>query len=178
MIQQRNRAVFFDRDGVVLKVVIENGTARPPQSVAEYKKKSGIMPGAREAIEMVKAAGFLAILVTNQPDLHYGVITQKDFDSIQGDVAALSFNDIFICFHGREEGCVCKKPRPGMLLAAAKKWNIDLAQSFMIGDLAMDVGAARAAGCKTILIDCSYNKDVDADRRVATIQDAAHAALS
>ncbi len=167
----KKRAVFFDRDGVILETVVENGVPRPPQSIAEYRALSGVVPGAREAVLGVKAAGFLAILATNQPDLHYGTITQKDFDAIQGEVAALPFDDIFICLHGREEGCDCKKPKPGMLLAAAKKWNIDLARSFMLGDTAADTGAAKAAGCKSVLVDASYNSNLASDLRFPSLQE-------
>lgn len=167
--QEKRRAVFFDRDGVILKPVIEQGVPRPPQSIAEYEEKSGIMEGAREAVEAARAAGFLVILATNQPDIHYGVITQKDFDYIQGRVAALSFDDVFICFHGREERCACKKPKPGMLLAAAKKWKINLARSFMVGDSAADVGAARAAGCRSILVETSYNAAVVSGIRITSL---------
>jgi D-glycero-D-manno-heptose 1,7-bisphosphate phosphatase len=167
--QEKKRTVFFDRDGVILKVVIENGVPRPPQSVAEYEERSGMMPGVREAILAVQKAGFLAILATNQPDIHYGEITKEDFGFIQGKVAALPFDDIFICFHGREEGCACKKPKPGMLLEAAKKWNIDLSRSFMVGDSAADVGAARAAGCKSVLVNASYNTVVVSDIRIHSL---------
>lgn len=167
--QKKRQAVFFDRDGVILKPVVENGVSRPPQSIAEYKEKSGILFGAREAVEAVHAAGFLAILATNQPDIHYGVITPKDFDWIQGKAAALSFDDVFICFHGREEGCACKKPKPGLLLAAAKKWDIDLSRSFMVGDTAADVGAAHAAGCRSIVVETSYNAGVESDIRITSL---------
>lgn len=159
------RAVFFDRDGVILKAIVANGKPRPPYSRGEFEKKSGLMPGAREAVEAVRAAGFLSILATNQPDLHYGKITKADFDYIQGFVAALPFDDIFICFHGREEGCDCKKPKPGMLFAAAKKWGIDLAVSFMVGDTADDTGAATGAGCKSILVKAPYNTTLACDIR-------------
>ncbi len=171
------RAVFFDRDGVILKTIVENGIPRPPYSIAEYREKSGVIAGAREAVAAVKAAGFLAILVTNQPDVKYGKITKEDFEYIQGEVAALSFDDIFLCPHGREDGCDCKKPKPGMLLTAAKKWEIDLAQSFMVGDSAADVGAGKAAGCKTILLDYGYNQGIVAYNRVTGIGTAVDAIL-
>ena len=171
MRERKKRAVFFDRDGVILKAVVENGVPRPPQSIAEYREKSGIMQGAKETVEAVKAAGFLAILVTNQPDLQYGKIAQEDFDEIQGEVATLPFDDIFICFHGRGEGCDCKKPKPGLLLAAAKKWDIDLARSFMLGDTADDTGAAKAAGCASVLMDASYNSHLVSDLRFSSLQE-------
>lgn len=177
MVGVNKRAVFFDRDGVILKPVIEHGVPRPPQSIAEYKEKSGILPGAREAVKAAKAAGFLAILATNQPDIHYRFITQKDFNYIQGQVSVIPFDDIFVCLHGREEGCDCKKPKPGMLLAAAKKWKIDLARSFMVGDSAADVGAAQAAGCRSIVVETSYNAAVESDIRITSLAELSRVIL-
>ena len=78
---------------------------------------------------------------------------------------SLSFDDDFICFHGRDDECGCKKLKPGMLLAAAKKWNIDLPRSYFVGDTESDTIAARAAGCASILIDTWYNKKIESDYR-------------
>lgn len=166
MDQRKRRAVFFDRDGVLLKPIVMDGKPRPPHSIAEYKALSGIMPGAKEAVEKVKALGFLAILVTNQPDIAYGNISREDWQWIEGQLENIPFDDAFFCFHGRDEGCECKKPKPGMLLMAAKKWRIDLTQSFMIGDMKIDVSAAQAAGCKSILVDAPYNASAVTDHRL------------
>ncbi len=153
----KKRAVFFDRDGVIFRVVVRGGKPTPPYTLAEFKEKGGLMPGARGAVEAAKALGFLAILVTNQPDIRYGNTTKEDFDAMQAVAAALSFDDIFICFHGRDDECDCRKPKPGMIFDAARKWNIDLAQSFLVGDTESDLGAAKAAGCKSILVRAPYN---------------------
>lgn len=169
MNNEKKKAVFFDRDGVILKPVIMDGKPRPPHSIAEYKALSGVMPGAKEAVEQVKALGFLAILVTNQPDIAYGVISKKEWQWIQDQLTDIPFDDIFICFHGRDEGCDCKKPKPGLLFRAAKKWNIDLATSFIVGDTESDVGAGKTAGSKTILIESGYNKGVAADIRITQL---------
>jgi len=167
------RAVFFDRDGVILKAVMDaSGEPRPPYSVVEYKEKSGVMVGAKEAVLALRNAGFLAILATNQPDIRYGKITEGDWQWIQNQIADIPFDDIFICFHGRDDGCECKKPKPGMLLAAAKKWQIDLKSSFMIGDERSDIEAGKAAGCKTILIEDEVNDGVTADKRVKNLSEA------
>ncbi|MSU55793.1 MAG: HAD-IIIA family hydrolase [Candidatus Taylorbacteria bacterium] len=167
----KRKAVFFDRDGVILKMLCKKGRMEAPQSIAEFREQSGIIPGANEAIQTARDRGFLAILATNQPDIHYGEITQEDFDSIQAEVAKLPFDDIFICFHGREEGCDCKKPKPGLLLQAAKKWDIDLSKSCMLGDTEYDTGAATSAGCKSILLSTSYNTSLGADYRIASLTD-------
>ncbi|QQG42869.1 MAG: HAD-IIIA family hydrolase [Candidatus Giovannonibacteria bacterium] len=166
-----NKAVFFDRDGVILKAVVDAGVPRPPYSVAEYKEKSGIMPGAKEAVEAVRRNGFLAILATNQPDIRYGRITKEDWQWIQNQIVDIPFDDIFICFHGRDDGCECKKPKPGMLIAAAKKWGIDLKKTFMVGDSESDVKAGQAAGCKIILIDHEQNKNLEPDFRVTNLSE-------
>jgi D-glycero-D-manno-heptose 1,7-bisphosphate phosphatase len=159
----KRKAVFFDRDGIIFKAVIRDGKPTPPYSKKEFLEKSGLAPDVCEAIQSVRNAGFFVILVTNQPDIQYGNITKKDWNWIQDKAVSLRFDDIFICFHGRDDGCDCKKPKPGMFLKAALKWNIDLSQSFVIGDTADDVGAAKAAGCKSILIKALYNKKVKAD---------------
>lgn len=171
---EKNRAVFFDRDGVILKAIVMDGRPRPPHSVAEYKVLSGIMPGAREAVKQVKVLGFLAILVTNQPDIRYGKISQKEWQLIQDQVKDIPFDDVFICFHGRDDGCECKKPKPGLLLDAAKKWNINLTQSFMIGDTESDVGAAKAVGCKSILVKASYNTELKSDFCISSLSELPH----
>ena len=177
MDELNKRAVFFDRDGVILKAVVENGKPRPPYSISEYKEKSGIIPGAKEAVEKVKALGFLAILVSNQPDIAYGKISKEEWQWTQDQIKDIPFDDVFICFHGRDDGCECKKPKPGLLFKAAKEWNIDLTKSFMVGDTESDVGAARATHCKTILLEYSYNGGVSADIRIAEISRLAPALL-
>lgn len=169
MKEEKKKTVFFDRDGVILKAIIENGKPRPPYSISEYKEKSGIIPRAKEAVEKVKALGFLAVLVSNQPDIAYGNISRKEWQWVQDQLKDIPFDDIFICFHRRDEGCECKKPKPGLLLEAARKWNIDLTRSFIVGDTLDDVEAARAAGCRTILLDYGYNKGVVADIRIADL---------
>lgn len=169
MREAKKRAVFFDRDGVILKPVVMDGRPRAPHSIAEYKTLSGIRPEAREAVEKVKALGFLAILVTNQPDIAYGVISKEEWQWIQDQTKSIPFDDVFICFHRRDDNCECMKPKPGMLLDAGKKWNIDLAKSFMVGDTADDMGAAKSAGCKGILVDAPYNASLPSDARIDSL---------
>ncbi len=154
------RAVFLDRDGVLLRPVIENNKPRPPYNRPEFL---GLRGGVTEALALYRGLGFLLILVSNQPDLAYGKITREDWDWIHSHIVRLQLDDYFICFHGRDESCDCKKPKPGMLLAAADKWGLDLPRSFIIGDTGSDTGVGRTVGCKTILVRTSYNKDVEAD---------------
>ena len=160
------KAVFFDRDGVILKTIIRNGKPTPAYNKKEFDEKGGFLPGIVEAIKAVKKLGYLAILATNQPDIKYGNISQEDFDYIQSKVAELPFDDIFICFHHPNENCNCRKPKPGMLIDAKKKWNIDLSQSFFIGDTENDTEAAKNAGCKSILMKAFHNNSLKSDYNI------------
>ena len=154
---QKRKAVFLDRDGVLSDLVdrgenceVKGKKVRhtAPWTYAEFRLKPGIGP----ILEGLRGAGFLAIVATNQPDLTYGLLAREDHERIMTDLRRLPLDDIFVCPHGRNDGCACKKPKPGMLLRAAEKWNINLASSWMVGDTRSDVKAGGAAGCRTILI--------------------------
>ena len=101
----------------------------------------------------------MIIVITNQPDIKYGkihIFTLKIINSII--VKNFLVDDIFVCTHGKEDNCDCRKPKPGMIHKAAKKWNIDLKKSFVIGDRWKDIESGESAGCKTIFIDYRYNE--------------------
>jgi len=170
------KAVFIDRDGVVVKTIKREGFVIPtaPFSCSEMEFFENISC----ALELLHANDFLLILVTNQPDIAYGYITQGDWEKIHKEVQKLAFDDIFICFHRKNDGCECKKPKPGMLLTAQKKWNIDMTSSFMVGDTDNDTIAGSAAGCRTIIVDAPYNQSVSSDFRVLSLFEAAHLVIS
>ena len=171
------RAVFLDRDGVINDTVdrgenffVKGKQVRwtAPWRHDEFHLKNGVATALKE----LGRSSFLKILVTNQPDVIYENMSQLEYDKIMADVKKLPLDDIFVCAHGRDDGCECKKPKPGMLLEAAKKWGIDLQNSFIVGDSESDVKAGQAAGCKTILIDDSQNKDIAADIHVTNLSEA------
>ena len=171
MTEVKKRAVFFDRDGVILKAIVMDGKPRPPHSIAEYQALSGVIPGAKEAVEKAKAIGFLAFLISNQPDMAYGVISKAEWQWIQDQTKHIPFDDVFICFHRRDDNCDCMKPKPGKLLEAAEKWNIDLTQSFLVGDTKDDALAAQNAGCRSILVDAPYNANVESNSRISSLSE-------
>lgn len=147
------RAVFLDRDGVLNRVVVRNGKLHPPSGPSEVE----VLPGAVEACTILQAAGFLLIVVTNQPDVARGTQQYEIVEAINRVLRAqIPVDDIRVCYHDGPDGCSCRKPQPGLLLQAAKDWEIDLAKSFMVGDRWKDIEAGRRAGCKTVLIDCGY----------------------
>jgi D-glycero-D-manno-heptose 1,7-bisphosphate phosphatase len=111
-----------------------------------------LLPGAPEAVAALRAAGYLTILISNQQGVGKGVMSRADLDAVTEKLrAAIPLDDVFYCTHLASEGCACRKPAPGMLIAAARKHDIDLARSIFYGDSDTDEQAARAAGVGTFV---------------------------
>lgn len=145
----KKRAVFLDRDGVLNKTIFRMGKPRAPYTLDEFS----FLPGVPEAITFLRAQGFELIVVTNQPDVARGWVSREAVDAVNGHVSqALGIQDIRACFHTEHHKCECRKPGPGMILAAASEHDIDLSTSFMVGDRGSDIEAGKKAGVKTILI--------------------------
>ena len=154
------RAVFLDRDGVLNRSVVRAGRPYAPTSLDELE----LLPGVLEALTDLRTAGFVLVVVTNQPDLATGRIRPEVAEAIHQKLRALlPIDDIKVCGHVDEDDCSCRKPRPGMLFEAARDWSIDLYRSFIVGDRWRDVAAGKAAGSKTIFVDYGYAEEL-ADR--------------
>jgi len=149
------RAVFLDRDGVLNEAVIREGRPYPPRCADEVV----IVPDAVRALTRLKAAGYVLVLVTNQPDIARGTTTLGKVNEINALLgSALPLDAIEMCVHDDKDHCDCRKPKPGMLTAAAARFNVSLPASTMIGDRWRDIEAGRRAGCRTILIGDGYNE--------------------
>jgi len=150
-----NRAVFLDRDGVLTRALVRDGKPFAPATLAEME----IEPEAPAALARLKAAGFLLVVVTNQPDVARGTARREEVEAMHAVLrAALPLDACFVCYHDDADGCICRKPLPGLLIQAAAGHAIDLARSFLIGDRWRDIDAGAAAGCRAILIDRSYRE--------------------
>ncbi|MFI4954781.1 MAG: D-glycero-alpha-D-manno-heptose-1,7-bisphosphate 7-phosphatase [Gammaproteobacteria bacterium] len=164
-----NKAIFLDSDGVLNTAIIKDGKPVAPTTLAELEIPAEVKP----ALEKLKAAGYLLICVTNKPDIERGLMTQETVDAIFAKMRqSLPLDDIFICY---VENSDCYKPKPGMLLDAAKKYDIDLTRSYMIGDRWRDVEAGQNAPCKTIWIDRGYSEkkpNPPADFTVSSLAEA------
>ena len=146
----QRKAIFLDADGVLNMAIMKNDKPVAPTTLSELDIPAEVKP----SLDKLKNAGYLLICVTNKPDIERGLMTQADVDSIYKKMRAeLPLDDVFICY---TENSDCYKPKPGLLLAAAKKYDIDLTQSYMIGDRWSDIMAGQNAGCKTIWIDRKY----------------------
>ena len=150
----KKKAIFLDRDGVINEAIVKNGKPYPPKNINELK----INPHAKELIKYLKFKDYLTLVVTNQPDVERKKTPKKDVIEINNFLQkSLNLNDVFVCYSG-DDNCSHRKPNPGMLFDAQKKWNIDLSLSYLIGDRSKDIDAGLNAGVKTIFIDYNYNE--------------------
>ena len=166
------RAVFLDRDGVINAALVRNGKPYPPATLNELV----ILPGVPEATAALKRAGFLLVVITNQPDVARGTQTRDVVDAIHARLRAeLPLDAVYTCFHDDKDHCDCRKPAPGLLLQAARDREIDLAASYVVGDRWRDTEAGSAAGCRTVFIDYCYDETPPRtfDHKVTSLQEAA-----
>ena len=169
----KHRAVFLDCDGVINRAFVRDGKPVPPPTLQELE----VLPGVPEALRELKQHGYELLVVTNQPDVGRGKQSRQALDAMHKLLSdRLPIDDILVCTHSDADKCDCRKPLPGMLLEAARKHNVDLAASFMVGDRWRDIEAGYNAGCKTILIDYGYSErppDRVPDLRVGSLREAA-----
>jgi D-glycero-D-manno-heptose 1,7-bisphosphate phosphatase len=158
-----NRAVFLDRDGVI--------TPEPPHYAHELKQLAFI-PKSADAVRLLNENGFLVIIVSNQAGIARGYYQEEDaalFNQAMREKLAeegAHIDAIYYCPHHPEAtvgryrvDCDCRKPKPGMLIRAERELNIDLKQSFLVGDKLSDIEAGKRAGCKTIMVKTGHGND-------------------
>jgi D-glycero-D-manno-heptose 1,7-bisphosphate phosphatase len=149
------RAVFLDRDGVINRPIVRDGKPYSPAGVEELE----VLPGVAGALQRLKAAGYLLIVVTNQPDVARGLQSLAAVEAIHARLASmLPIDDFRACCHDDNDACVCRKPKPGLILESARAHGVDLHASVMVGDRWRDVEAGRRAACTTIFIDRGYEE--------------------
>jgi D-glycero-D-manno-heptose 1,7-bisphosphate phosphatase len=167
------RAVFLDRDGVLNRAVIRGGKPYPPASLGELE----IPPDVPGALAALKERGFLLLVVTNQPDVARGsqqrAVVERMHEALR---AALPIDDFFVCYHDDKDICDCRKPKPGLLLQAARKYGLELRSSYLIGDRWRDIDAGQAAGCSTIWIDRGYTERGPSQAPTARVKSCLEAA--
>ena len=161
-------AVFLDRDGVLNEVDVRDGTPHPPAGVEQLS----LLPGVVEACYRLRQLGFVLIVVTNQPDIARGKQTRDEVDRMHDALRArLPLEEIVVCAHDDVDDCPCRKPRPGMILDAAARLDLDLEESVCIGDRWRDVEAGKRAGVLAIFVDRGYGerRPADADAIVGSL---------
>jgi D-glycero-D-manno-heptose 1,7-bisphosphate phosphatase len=166
------RAIFLDRDGVIVVPEFRDGRSFAPTTLAAFQ----LYDSAPKCLQSLKDAGFLLVVVTNQPDVGKGTLSPAVLSEMHRRMrAALPIDDIQVCAHTREDACLCRKPGIGMLTTAAAAIGIALDRSYMIGDREGDIVAGRTAGCRTVFIDLEYAaepKPKNADFVVRSLEEA------
>jgi len=166
------RAVFLDRDGVLNEAYIRNGKPYSPDTVEEMV----VVPDAADALGRLRRHGFRLIVATNQPDIARKRLTREQVEAMNAYLRGkLPLDEIEICPHDDADNCDCRKPKPGLLLNAARRDGIALDESFMIGDRFRDIEAGNSAGCRTILIGEGYGETFKAqpDAKFSSLTQAA-----
>lgn len=145
--------VFLDRDGVLIKTHVRSAKPYAISSMEEYEVLDGVVTG----ITALRQKGFLLIGVTNQPDVANGKTARSVVDAINDRLKQdLGLDEIYTCFHRREDRCDCRKPKTGLFEQACQDFDVDVTKSYMVGDRMSDVEAGRKMGLKSIFIDFSY----------------------
>ena len=148
------KCFFFDRDGVLNKSIVKKGKPYSPVKMSELI----IDEDAADIIKYLKSKNFLIIVVTNQPDVKRKKVTKDFINSIHKHLKKnLKFDDLYVCYEDNNNSFY-RKPKPGMLFSAKKKWTIDLSRSFLIGDRSKDIKAGLSAGVKTVFLDNDYEE--------------------
>lgn len=147
--------IFLDRDGVMNK--------RPPKGEYVCRPEDFTwLPGARQAIKRLNDAGYFTIMITNQAGIAKGVMTEDDFQKVRAKMSSelaeigAHMDAVYYCPHGPNDGCACRKPKPGMLYQAQKDFAINLAECVFIGDDERDILTAHNANMRGILVTSEY----------------------
>ena len=163
-----NRAIFFDRDGVLNRLINRDDGWYSPRKLANFK----IIPNSIEATRQTSSLGYLNIVVSNQPDIARCHLKETELKKMTKKLLdKLPLDDVFYCIHDDSDLCECRKPAPGLFFQAAEKWNIDLDNSYMIGDTWKDIEAARSANITSLLLSKDYNLDYDSPFRLKELED-------
>ncbi len=152
-----HKAVFLDRDGVLIKAPVTRD--RKPLSIKNISKLK-FLPTVIKTCKVLKS-NYLLIMITNQPDVSRKKIKKLKVDEINILIKKkLNLDDVFVCYTDNDKSKF-RKPNPGMILKAAAKYNINLKKSYFIGDRWKDIDAGRKAYCKTVFIDHNYNEKLN-----------------
>lgn len=154
-IQYKNKCIFLDRDGVINQPIIINQKPYSPRKKQEFIFTNDI----KNLINKVVNRGYKVIVITNQPDIATGDLSESLLNYFHKRIMdEMLVDDIFVCKHLSSENCKCRKPKPGLIIEASLKHKINLKESFFIGDRWKDVDAANKVECHSIFIDYGYRE--------------------
>ena len=153
-----SKVVFIDRDGVINRLVERNGGRVSPRLFKDFK----ICVGAAEGLVVLQNAGYKTIVVTNQPDIARGLMLETELEKMTAALYELAVNEVFVCPHSDEDGCQCRKPKPGLLLKYLRSQSTMPREIWMVGDRQVDIDAGHAVGARSVLISDSETTNLAA----------------
>jgi D-glycero-D-manno-heptose 1,7-bisphosphate phosphatase len=170
MVASSNKAIFLDRDGVIVRGLIKNKKSYAPKSLKDFK----ILPKVSIFSEKLKKKNFKLIIVTNQPDVSRGLINKSTLNQMHKLLKEkCKFDDIYVSISSSNKSFY-RKPNPGMLISAIKKHNLNINKCYLIGDRAGDIVAAKKVGCRSIFINRYYAEKKPTDQ-IKTVKSFAEA---
>jgi D-glycero-D-manno-heptose 1,7-bisphosphate phosphatase len=166
-------AVFLDRDGIINRAMIRDGKPYPPAGLSDFE----ILPGSLTSLSRLTEFGYILIGITNQPDVARGTQSREMVESFNALIqSTLPVREIFVCYHDNADHCDCRKPKPGLILQAVDKYELDLSTSWMVGDRWKDIAAGQALGLKTIFVDYHYAEAYEGTPADFTVDDTKYVA--
>ena len=166
-------AVFLDRDGIINRALVRDGKPYPPAQLNYFE----ILPGSVTSLLRLAEFGYVLIGVTNQPDVARGTQSREVVESFNALIqSTLPVRDIFVCYHDNADHCDCRKPKPGLILQATDKYDLDLSNSWMVGDRWKDIAAGQVLGLKTIFVDYHYTETYEGTPADFTVDDTRYLA--
>lgn len=168
------RIVFLDRDGVINKLVERDGQQVSPRTFDEFE----ILPGAPDAIRVLRDAGYEVVVVTNQPDLSRGLMRLEELKLMHNFVKALGVHEIRVCPHSDEDCCKCRKPKPGLLAEYLESLDEFVSELWMVGDRETDIICGNLVGANTILVSMANRPGSLAEQTVADLEQATRLIVS
>ena len=177
-----NRALFLDRDGIVDELVFyeSSGEWESPRRLADLE----MIEGVSAPLKRLADAGWLLFFITNQPSFAKGKTSKEELIEVHDAVVRSIDAPIaksYLCFHRAEDGCECRKPSPYFLREAAREFDVDLRQSWMVGDQDSDLACGRAAGCRVALLEHPGSEHkrgrIEPDLKVASLEELASALI-
>ena len=151
----KDKAIFFDRDGVINKAIIKNKNPYSPKKETQFK----IFKSVKKILEIKN--DYKIFVISNQPDIKRGLMKKQELKKINYKLKKTKlFNDISYCLHDDNDHCSCRKPKNGLILKLQKKYDLDLKNSFVVGDRWKDIYAGKISGSKTIFIDRKYEENI------------------
>ena len=172
---KKNKAIFLDRDGVLVKSVIKNKKGYAPKTMEEFS----LYPNIAKSCKKLKKKNYLLIIITNQPDLGEKLIKEKIFNKMNKILnSVISYDKLYVS-RSHSSNSYFRKPNPGLFNLAIKKYKLDISKCFMIGDRKSDVDAASKVKCKSIFINRNYIEEKPNEQiaQVNSIQKAVEAIL-